>query len=103
MYATDVNSQVARNAIQAVGRIALRLPARANACVDKLLLLLNLRIDYITSETIAVMSSKQDAYGWCMYCSKAVRLVRFRPDQLLWEKRSCPDAHNQSTYVHAWF
>lgn len=60
VYATDVNSLVARKAIQAVGRIALRLPARANSCVYKLLLLLHLNIDYITSETIAVMTSKED-------------------------------------------
>ena len=58
MYATDVNSLVARNAIQAVGRIALRLPARANFCADKLLSLLSLNVDYITSETIIVMTSK---------------------------------------------
>ena len=58
MCATDVNSLVARHAVQAVGKIALRLPARANICTDKLLSLLNLQVDYITSETVIVMTSK---------------------------------------------
>ena len=53
-----MNSLVARNAIQAVGRIALRLPSRANFCVDKLLALLQLKVDYITSETVVVMTSE---------------------------------------------
>jgi hypothetical protein len=53
-----VNALVARNAIQAVGRIALRLPARANICVDKLISLLVLDIDYVTSETLVVMTSE---------------------------------------------
>lgn len=57
-YATDVNSLVARHAIQAVGRIALRLPARANICIDKLLSLLTMEIDYVTSETLVVMTSE---------------------------------------------
>ena len=53
-----MNSLVARNAIQAVSRIALRLPSRANFCVDKLLALLHLKVDYITSETVIVMTSE---------------------------------------------
>ena len=57
-YATDVNSLVARHAIEAVGKIALKLQARANVCVDKLLSLLNLEIDYVTSQALVVMTSK---------------------------------------------
>lgn len=53
-----MNSLVARHAIQAVGRIALRLPARANMCVDKLLSLLTMEIDYVTSEALVVMTSE---------------------------------------------
>ncbi len=53
-----MNSLVARHAIEAVGKIALRLPARANICVDKLLSLLNLEIDYVTSEALVVMTSE---------------------------------------------
>ncbi len=58
VYATDVNALVARKSIQAVGKIALRLPARANACVDRLLSLLVLNINYVTSEILVVMSSE---------------------------------------------
>ncbi len=57
-YATDVNVPVARNAIQSVGRIALHLSARANVCVDKLLALLQLDVDYVTAETLVVMTSE---------------------------------------------
>ena len=53
-----MNSLVARHAIEAVGKIALRLQARANVCVDKLLSLLNLEIDYVTSEALVVMTSE---------------------------------------------
>ena len=60
MYATDVNALVARNAIQAMGSIALRLPARANKCSDKLVSLLGFNIDYVTSETLVTMTSKID-------------------------------------------
>ena len=65
-YATDVNSLVARNAIQAIGRIALRLQSRANTCVDKLVSLLVLEIDYVTSETLVVMTSEwnERVRGW---------------------------------------
>jgi len=57
-YATDVNVMVARKAIQAIGRIALRLSTRANTCVDKLLALLIMEIDYITAETLVAMTSE---------------------------------------------
>ena len=56
--ATDVNTPVARYAIQAVGSIALRLSSRASICVDKLLALLQLDVDYIISETLVVMASE---------------------------------------------
>lgn len=56
--ATDVNTPVARYAIQAVGSIALRLPTRASICVDKLLALLQLDVDYVTSETLVIMASE---------------------------------------------
>lgn len=59
-----MNSLVARNAIQAVGRIALRLQSRANICVDKLLSLLVLEIDYVTSETLVVMTSECNEGGY---------------------------------------
>ena len=57
-YSSDVNVQVSHKAIQAIGHIALGLSARANICVDKLLSLLALDIDYITSETLVAITSK---------------------------------------------
>ena len=50
---------VAKQAIQAIGQIALKLAARANTCVDKLLSLLTMDIDYVTSETLVAMTSEQ--------------------------------------------
>ena len=64
-YATDVNSLVAKKAIQAIGQIALRLTVRADICVDKLLSLLGMDIDYVTSETLVSMTSKQNYYTMC--------------------------------------
>lgn len=57
-YATDVNVLVARKAIQAIGKIALRVPARANTCADKLVSLLAMEIDYVTAETLISLASE---------------------------------------------
>ena len=57
-YAADVNVLVARQAIQAIGQISLQLSSRANTCVDKLLSLLTMDIDYVTSETLVAMTSE---------------------------------------------
>jgi AP-4 complex subunit beta-1 len=56
-YAADVNVLVAKQAIQAVGQISLQLSTRANTCVDKLLSLLTMDMDYITSETLVAMTN----------------------------------------------
>ena len=57
-YATDVNVLVARMAIQAAGKIALRVSARANTCADKLVSLLAMEIDYVTAETLVSLASE---------------------------------------------
>ena len=57
-YATDVNVLVARKAIQAMGKIALRVSARANTCADKLVSLLAMEIDYVTAETLVSLASE---------------------------------------------
>lgn len=62
VYATDVNSMVACQSIKAVGTIALRIPSKANICIDQLISLLNLKVDYVTSEVVVVMKGKQHAY-----------------------------------------
>ncbi|XP_064391971.1 uncharacterized protein LOC135339670 [Halichondria panicea] len=56
-YATDVNAQVARESIRAIGHIALKLVTRADICVDKLLSLLSMDIDYVTSETLVITTN----------------------------------------------
>ena len=45
-------------AIQAIGKISVRIGSQANICVDTLLALLNMEIDHITSETVTTMTSK---------------------------------------------
>ena len=56
--AADVSSSVAQQAIQAIGSIAVRVSSRANMCVDKLMTLLGMEIDHITSEVIVIMTSE---------------------------------------------
>ena len=63
-YATDVNVLVARKAIQAIGKIALRLPGRANTCTHKLISLLSMEISHVTSEALISLASELCA---CMY------------------------------------
>ena len=50
---------VAKQAIRAIGQISLQLLTRANTCVDKLLSLLTMDIDYVTSETLVAMTSER--------------------------------------------
>ena len=49
---------MAQKAIKAIGIIALQLPPLANMCVDKLLSLLVMEIDHITSEVMVTMTSE---------------------------------------------
>ena len=58
VMAADVSSSVAQQAIQAIGSIAVRVSSRANMCVDKLMTLLSMEIDHITSEVIVIMTSE---------------------------------------------
>ena len=64
-YATDVDVLVARKAVRAVGRIALRLPERANTCADKLMSLLSMEISYVTSEALIALASEIHYYDTC--------------------------------------
>ena len=49
---------MARKAVGAVGRIALRLPGRANTCTYKLVSLLSMEISHITSEALISLASE---------------------------------------------
>ena len=53
-----MNALVACHAVKAMGRIALRLPAKANLCIEALISLLNQHITYITSQIVIVMTGK---------------------------------------------
>lgn len=57
-YAADVNMFVARKAIQAIGKIALRLPGRANTCTQKLISLISMEIGHVTSQALICLASK---------------------------------------------
>ena len=53
-----MNVLVARKAIQAVGKIALRLPGRANTCTDKLISLLAMEISHVSCEALVSLASE---------------------------------------------
>ena len=72
-YATDVNVLVAKQAIQAIGQISLQLSTRANTCVDKLLSLLTMDIDYVTSETLVAMTSELPPLHVLIACGDLVQ------------------------------
>lgn len=69
IMAADVSSSVAQQAIQAIGSIAVRVSSRANMCVDKLMTLLSMEIDHITSEIIIIMASELGEEEWsqCLF------------------------------------
>merc|ERR1711871_1394470 len=54
-YVTDVDVDVARQAIQTIGHIAWRLPNSAPRVIEELLKLLDLDIDYVSAETVIAM------------------------------------------------
>ena len=71
---------VARKAVRAVGRIALRLPERANTCADKLMSLLSMEISYVTSEALIALASEIHYYDnichlalWYRYAEHVVQ------------------------------
>jgi len=51
-YVTDVDSELSRKSIQALGLIAIRLPTMANAIVRQLSTFVSLSKEYITNEVI---------------------------------------------------
>jgi len=54
-YVTDVNIEVARQAIRTIGNIAWRLPLSAQRVIGELLGLLEMDIDYVSAETVIAM------------------------------------------------
>eukprot|EP01147_Barroeca_monosierra_P004316 gene4316-6624_t len=54
-YVTDIDIEMARRAVRAVGRIAIRLPSVIDSIITALLAFLELRSSYLTAETLVVM------------------------------------------------
>lgn len=54
-YVTDVDAEISRRAIRAIGKIAIRVPSTAEMIVGSLTALLELDIDYVSTEAAVVM------------------------------------------------
>lgn len=54
-YVTDVDAEISRRAIRAIGKIAVRVPSTAEMIVESLTGLLELDIDYVSTEAAVVM------------------------------------------------
>mmetsp|Transcript_21961 Transcript_21961/g.55959 ORF Transcript_21961/g.55959 Transcript_21961/m.55959 type:complete len:561 (+) Transcript_21961:233-1915(+) len=54
-YVTDVDAEISRRAIRAIGKIAVRVPSTAELIVGSLTNLLELDIDYVSTEAAVVM------------------------------------------------
>ena len=54
-YVTDVNSDISKKSIQALSKIAIRLPNACVSIVRQLLSFLSLSIDYVITETLVAM------------------------------------------------
>lgn len=54
-YVTDIDADISRFAIRAIGRISIRIPAAAEESIEHLLAFLDLHIDHVTSETVIVL------------------------------------------------
>lgn len=54
-YVTDIDVDLAKSAIRAIGAIAIRVEPIASRAADKLLGFLDLEIDYVTNVTLVVM------------------------------------------------
>lgn len=54
-YVTDVDAEISRRAIRAIGKVAVRVPSTAELIVGSLTNLLELDIDYVSTEAAVVM------------------------------------------------
>mmetsp|Transcript_92943 Transcript_92943/g.266419 ORF Transcript_92943/g.266419 Transcript_92943/m.266419 type:complete len:839 (+) Transcript_92943:187-2703(+) len=54
-YVTDVDAEISRRAIRGIGKVAVRVPATAEMIVASLTSLLELDIDYVSTEAAVVM------------------------------------------------
>ena len=54
-YATEIDIEFVRHSIRAIGQCAISIEKTAAQCVDKLLDLVNTRVNYIVQEVVIVM------------------------------------------------
>lgn len=54
-YVTDIDADISRFAIRAIGRISIRIPQSSEESIEHLLAFLDLHIDHVTSETVIVL------------------------------------------------
>ncbi|CUS24498.1 LAQU0S17e00254g1_1 [Lachancea quebecensis] len=75
-YATDIDIQMSRKAIRAVGNLAVKLKNSVDECIDLLLDLLDFEVEYIVQEIISVFKNVLRRYPekskLCLH-----KLVRF--------------------------
>lgn len=79
-YVTDVDAEISRRAIKAIGKIAVRVPSTTEMIVGSLTSLLELDIDYVSTEAAVVMKDLvrkypdqfQRAAGAVEHCIKIV-------------------------------
>ena len=60
----DVDVQMSKESIKAVGKIAMRLPQASEYCIDALLSFISWEIEYITSQTLVVTRGKKTSSKW---------------------------------------
>lgn len=54
-YATEIDIEFVRHSIRAIGQCAISIETTASLCVEKLIELLNTRVNYIVQEVVIVM------------------------------------------------
>ncbi|KAG9048383.1 hypothetical protein FS837_013020 [Tulasnella sp. UAMH 9824] len=54
-YASEVDIDFVRKAVRTIGRLAIKVPAAANACIKVLLELMESKISYVTQEVVVVV------------------------------------------------
>lgn len=54
-YATEVDFDFARKAVRSIGRLAIKVPAGADACVHSLLQLVDTGVSYVVQEAVVVL------------------------------------------------
>jgi AP-4 complex subunit beta-1 len=71
-YVTDVDTELSRRSIAALGTIAVRLPSMTSAIVKQLCSFVSLQKEYITNEVVVVFKGKRLMASTSRYPSQAI-------------------------------